>query len=209
MSLSTQTTYLIATANKHKIEEISRILSSYPLCFKDLSKFNPIDEPIEDGDSYLANARIKSRYYSKATGLPALADDSGLEVDALEGRPGMLSARYAGAKTPHAEKILRLLQELNESPHKERSARFRCVACLTFPDGKEYYAQGTMEGIIGSEPKGEGGFGYDPILIIPELNSTVAELTSKQKDSYSHRAKALRRLMEILKIEPYEISKTN
>lgn len=202
MPSSKLATWLIATGNSHKIEEISRILSAYPLCFKNLSQYPPLAEPSENGSSYLANALIKSRYYAKATGLPALADDSGLEVDALEGRPGIHSARYAGHATPHQEKISRLLQELNQSPHKKRSARFRSVASLTFPDGREFHAEGVMEGIISPEPRGAGGFGYDPILIIPQLGCTVAELSSHQKDSYSHRAKALRGLMQILKIEP-------
>lgn len=193
--------YLVATGNRHKTEAIRGILADYPITLTDLTEQTPLPEPVEDGATYLENALIKSRYYAKMTGFNALADDSGLEIDALDGRPGVLSARYGGENTPHSEKIARVLEEMAGVPEGQRTARFRCVASVTFPDGREYHADGVMEGVIGFEPRGEGGFGYDPIVYLPELGCTVAELTPEQKDSFSHRGIAFRRLMEKLAIE--------
>jgi XTP/dITP diphosphohydrolase len=194
--------YLVATGNRHKTEAIRGILADYPITLTDLTEQAPIPEPVEDGETFLDNALIKSRYYARLLGMNAIADDSGLEVDALQGRPGVLSARYAGANSSHGEKIARLLEEMAEVPDEQRTARFRCVASVTFRDGREVYAEGSMEGVIAHEPRGEGGFGYDPIVYIPQLGCTVAELSPHQKDSFSHRGIAFRRLMEKLEIEP-------
>lgn len=193
--------YLVATGNRHKTEAIRGILAEYPVTLTDLTEHAPIPEPAEDGETFLDNALIKSRYYSRITGLKAMADDSGLEIDALDGRPGVLSARYAGDNTPHSEKMARILEEMADIPEGRRTARFRCVASVTFPDGREYHADGSMEGVIAFEPRGEGGFGYDPIVFIPELGCTVAELTPEQKDSFSHRGIAFRGLMAKMGIE--------
>lgn len=193
--------FLVATGNPHKTEAIRGILASYPITLSDLSEHPSIPEPEETGESFLANALLKSRYYAKLTGLAALADDSGLEVDALGGAPGVHSARYAGANTPHSEKMARVLEALKDVPEPQRTARFRCVAALTFPDGREYTAEGAMEGLIALAPRGEGGFGYDPIVFLPELGCTVAELTPEQKDEISHRGRAFRALMEKLEVE--------
>lgn len=195
--------YLVATGNRHKTEAIRGILAEYPITLTDLTEQTPaIPEPVEDGETFLDNALIKSRYYARMTGFNAMADDSGLEIDALDGRPGVLSARYAGENTPHSEKMARILEEMASVPEGQRSARFRCVASVTFPDGREYHADGAMEGVIAFAPRGEGGFGYDPIVFIPELGCTVAELSPEQKDSFSHRGIAFRRLMEKLGIAP-------
>lgn len=187
--------YLVATGNPHKTEAIRGILADYPIVLTDLSERAPIPEPAETGETFLANALLKSRYYASLTGLHAMADDSGLEIDALGGRPGVMSARYAGEATPHSEKMVRILEEMRDVPEGQRTARFRCVAAVTLADGREYHADGAMEGVIAFEPRGTGGFGYDPIVYLPELGCTVAELTAEQKDSFSHRGIAFRRLM--------------
>lgn len=197
--------YLVATGNPHKTEAIRAILAQYPITLTDLSEQTPVPEPVEDGETFLDNALIKSRYYARMTGLNAMADDSGLEIDALGGRPGVLSARYAGENTAHSEKMARVLEEMADVPEGQRTARFRCVAAVTFPDGREYHADGSMEGVIAFAPKGEGGFGYDPIVYLPQLGCTVAELTPEQKDSFSHRGIAFRKLMEKMEIEPVEL----
>ncbi len=186
---------LIATANPHKTEEIRRILRGLPIELIDLSSLDPLDEPVEDGHTFLENARIKARYYSQHTGLVALADDSGLEVDALDGKPGIYSSRFAGADSSHRVKMAKVLELLQQTPDPKRTARFRCVAVAAFPDGREFHADGAMEGTIHSEIVGGGGFGYDPIVYIPSLSKTVAELTEAEKDDLSHRGQAFRKLL--------------
>lgn len=193
--------YLVATSNPHKTEAIRRLLSEYPLTISDLSEHDPLPVPEENGESFEANALIKSRYYCRLTGCNAVADDSGLEVDALNGEPGIHSSRYGGEEMSHADKMTKILAALEGVPEEKRTARFRCVAAVTYPDGREYYAEGKMEGRIALAPKGDGGFGYDPIFLIPELGQTVAELSPEQKDSFSHRGHAFRNLMEKLQVE--------
>lgn len=190
--------YLIATGNPHKVEAIRRILAEFGLELAGLSEFPPMEEPIEDGDSFLSNALIKSRYYSKATGLIALADDSGLEIDALGGQPGIHSSRFGGPDSPYSDKMAQILKLLGDTPEESRTARFRCVASATFPDGRELHAEGSMDGIILNQPRGEGGFGYDPILYIPRFQKTVAELSPAEKDEFSHRGAAFRHLAALL-----------
>ena len=189
---------LIATGNPHKVEAIQRILGDAPFQLVTLGEFPDIEEPEETGTTFLANALLKSRYYCEATGLPAIADDSGLEVDALDGQPGVYSARFAGGDTPHSVKMAKVLELLQDVPEEERTARFRCVAALTFPDGREMHADGSMEGLIADAPSGSGGFGYDPIVYIPELGKTVAEISADEKDARSHRGKAFRDLISQL-----------
>lgn len=186
---------LIATGNPHKTESIKRLLGDQAIELVDLSQLPPLEEPEEDGSTFLDNALIKSRYYSKATGLIALADDSGLEVDALDKAPGIYSSRFAGIHTSHEEKMAKILELLQDVPRPQRTARFRCVAAATFPDGYECYADGSMEGVIADAPAGLGGFGYDPIVFLPQLNKTVAQLTDEEKDSLSHRGEAFRLLI--------------
>lgn len=187
---------LLATGNPHKTEELRRILGSLPVELVDLGTLEgSYPEPVEDGDTFLANALIKSRYYCKATGLIAFADDSGLEVDALNGDPGVLSARYAGGDTPHSVKMARVLELLKDTPKAERTARFRCVAAATFPDGREFHAEGAMEGIIHDRPVGEKGFGYDPIVYLMDVQKTAAQISAEEKDARSHRGEAFRKLV--------------
>ena len=187
---------LLATGNPHKTEELRRILADLPVELVDLSSFDPpIPEPVEDGDTFLDNAFIKSRYYCRKTGLPAFADDSGLEVDALNGEPGVHSARYAGGDTPHNVKMARVLELLEGVPKEKRTARFRCVAAATFPDGREFHGEGAMNGIIHEKPEGIEGFGYDPILYLPDVQKTSAQISAQEKDARSHRGEAFRSLV--------------
>ncbi|MFA5508000.1 MAG: RdgB/HAM1 family non-canonical purine NTP pyrophosphatase [Vulcanimicrobiota bacterium] len=189
---------LVATGNPHKVEELRRILGDAPCELVTLSEYPDLAEPEETGTTFLENARLKSRYYCQATGLAAVADDSGLEVDALGGQPGVYSARFAGGDTPHSVKMAKVLELLAEIPDQPRTARFRCVAALTFPDGRELHAEGALEGVIAAAPSGTGGFGYDPIVYIPELGQTVAEIGDQKKDELSHRGKAFRALVSEL-----------
>ncbi len=151
----------------------------------------------EEAGSYYNNAVRKALTWARATGLITVADDSGLEVDALEGAPGPLSARYGGLKSDQ-EKYELLLRKMASVPWEKRTARFRCVIALAFPDGRIYTFEGFKEGLIALEPKGEYGFGYDPIFFIPELGKTMAQLTLQEKNRISHRAQAAQKLREFL-----------
>ena len=188
-------TLLIATTNPHKIEELSAILTPHaiePISLDELAGDWP--EPVEDGDSFEANAIIKARAYASATRRICLADDSGLEVDALDGAPGIHSARYAGTGAGRAQRDhdnnQRLLRELQGLPHEQRSARFVCVICVAAPDGRVLLTErGVLNGHIGLTPKGSHGFGYDPLFILPD-GRTSAELPPEEKNRVSHRARA-------------------
>jgi XTP/dITP diphosphohydrolase len=189
----------MASANLGKLREISRILADLDFTVVPQSDF-AISEAVEDGDTFVANALIKARHAAKLTGLPAIADDSGLAVDALDGRPGVYSARYAGANASDADNNDKLLLELQDVEDADRGAAFHCVACFVTPDnGEAIIADGTWRGIIARERSGEGGFGYDPIFIDPELGVSSAELTAAQKNARSHRGKALVELARQLK----------
>jgi XTP/dITP diphosphohydrolase len=189
---------LIATENPGKKREYEALLSplSWELCTaEDLRLSLHIHE---DGESYVQNACIKALGYMQASGLPALADDSGLEVDALGGAPGLRSARYAGADASDTDRYYLLLQKMDGIPWEERTARFRCVVALALPDGKVYTTEGMCEGIIAFEPQGEHGFGYDPIFYLPGHGQTMAELPAAVKDQISHRARAAQQMLPIL-----------
>lgn len=186
---------LLATGNTHKAAEMQMLLRNLlpDLDFELLSAadFPAIPEPVEDGDSFEANALIKARAYAQATGLPTLADDSGLAVDALDGRPGIQSARYAPT---NADRIQRVLDELHKIDGADRSARFVCVMALVTPGGDPVTCTGKVEGLITLTPRGEGGFGYDPVFELSETSlagKTMAELTAAQKNGLSHRGRAL------------------
>ncbi|HXE73184.1 MAG TPA: RdgB/HAM1 family non-canonical purine NTP pyrophosphatase [Candidatus Nitrosotenuis sp.] len=194
----TECRILLATGNAHKVQEIRDILAGEGLELWDLGRFPGLPEPRESGQSFLDNARIKARHYYHLTGLPTLADDSGLEVDALGGEPGVHSARYGGADLPHSEKIRLILEKLREVPPTERTARFRCVAVLV-GEGEPLVASGVCEGRIAQEPRGEHGFGYDPIFFLPERGCTMAELPPQEKNRISHRAQAMRALAQSLR----------
>ncbi|MGH2812528.1 MAG: RdgB/HAM1 family non-canonical purine NTP pyrophosphatase, partial [Actinomycetota bacterium] len=155
----------------------------------------------ESGESYLENALIKARAISEATAKPALADDSGIEVDALGGRPGIHSARFAGPEATDAQNNAKLLSMLEGVPPEGRTARYRCVAVLVFPDGREIAGVGACEGSIEFEPRGSGGFGYDPYFVPEGESQTMAELTPERKNEISHRGRALRGLADQLRRE--------
>ncbi len=188
---------VIATNNAHKLVEIERILAPCGWEFHALSEFGDFPEPVEDADSFEGNARIKAAAALAHTGLAAIADDSGLVVDALGGRPGVYSSRYAGADASDADNNAKLLAELEGVPDEERTARFTSTVVLLLPDGRELVASGACEGRIAHAPRGENGFGYDPLFISDDLGGiTTAEAAPAQKDAVSHRGRALQALLE-------------
>jgi XTP/dITP diphosphohydrolase len=153
---------------------------------------------VETGVTLEENAALKAKVYAQASGLLSLADDSGLEVDALCGEPGVFSKRYAGEGASDEERNLHLLGKLAQVPWEKRGARFRCVIALAMPRGRLELCQGECQGIIAFEPRGEGGFGYDPIFYLPELGKTMAELTLEEKNKISHRSMAAQKALQVL-----------
>ena len=188
---------LLATNNKHKISEISHILSGLPVELKTLSDYPALQDISEPGNSFEANALIKARTCYEHTGLLSMADDSGLEVDALNGEPGVHSARYSGVTHDYAGNNRKLLNELENIPSERRTARFHCVLALVGNYQDETYGEktfhGLCEGLIISELRGCNGFGYDPLFYIPHLQKTMAELDPAVKNQISHRADALKK----------------
>ena len=189
---------VFATTNEGKVKEIKEILEGFPVEVVSMKEMNITTDIEENGTTFEENSLIKAREISKLTGLPALADDSGLEVDYLNGEPGIYSARYLGKDTDYNYKNNYIIDRLKEAEDKERSARFICVISLVLPDGREFVKKGVMEGRIGYEIKGENGFGYDPIFYLPEYGKTSAELSSDEKNKISHRGKALRAMKELI-----------
>lgn len=191
---------VIATNNVHKVEEIRAALDFEGWEFLTLSECDPYDEPVEDADSFEGNARIKARAAFEHTGLAALADDSGLAVDALDGAPGVLSARYSGVHGDDAANNAKLLRELEGVADADRTARFVCSLAFIDEDGTETCASGTIEGRIAHGLSGDGGFGYDPLFLPDEFQGakSLAEVTQDEKNAISHRGIALRSLKEKL-----------
>ena len=188
-----------ASANPHKVAEIAAILAECGLEL--LPRPESVPEVSEDADTLEGNARLKALALAEATGMPAVADDTGLEVDALDGAPGVRSARYAGERAIDAENVDRLLSELagRGAVGLERSARFRTVVVLRWPDGHEVIAEGTCEGMITDDRRGLGGFGYDPVFAPADADGrTFAELSAEEKHAISHRGRALRALADAL-----------
>lgn len=199
----TQEPVLLATSNPHKLEEVQAILG---LAGVDVVGLDTLDvvppEPVEDAPTFEGNARIKAVSYAMATGRRCLADDSGLEVDVLDGAPGVHSARYAGMGDTRGERDHannnKLLAALQGVPQSKRTGRFVCCMCIADPNGEVLAAcRGTLEGTIGEVPKGDNGFGYDPLFVLPE-GVTSAELSSEDKNARSHRSQALKRLLPLL-----------
>jgi len=181
---------LLATTNVNKVREFRALLGEGPwelVTPKDIGL--ELNVP-EEGATFAENALAKARAYAAASGLLSLADDSGLEIDALGGAPGIYSARFAGAHTPYAERFRILEDRLASVPDERRAARFRCAIAMVAPDGWEAVVEGVCEGIIAHQPRGEQGFGYDPIFLVPELGATLAELDPHVKNQVSHRARA-------------------
>jgi len=187
---------VLATANPGKVAELRELVAQWepPADVLTLATFPAVILPEETGETYAENAAAKARAVAAATGLPALADDSGLEVDALGGAPGVRSARWAGPRATDAERIARLLAALSGVPLARRTARFRAVVALAWPDGRLVTAEGSVTGRIGELPAGRGGFGYDPVFVADELDTTFAAAPAAAKGRVSHRARAVRAL---------------
>ena len=183
---------IFATGNKDKMSEIREILGDFCDNIISMKEAGVEADIVEDGETFEQNALIKARAVWKQTGQLVISDDSGLEVDALGGEPGIYSSRYMGEDTSYHIKNRNIIERLEGIPDEERTARFVCAAAVIFPDGSEKVVRGVMEGRIGYEEKGGNGFGYDPIFILPEFEKTTAELPAEVKNSRSHRGKALR-----------------
>lgn len=183
---------IFATGNEGKMREIREILKELGVPVLSMKEAGVSLDIEENGSTFEENAMIKARAVWNRTGGIVLADDSGLVVDALNGEPGVHSARYMGEETSYEIKNRQIIRRLEGAEGRDRSARFVCVIAAVLPDGTERKSEGTMEGVIAMEPAGEGGFGYDPILYLPEYGKTGAELTMEEKNAISHRGKALR-----------------
>jgi len=184
-------TILIATRNRGKLREVQDILAGLPVILATLDQFPDLPDAVEDADTFAGNAERKAMHYARLTGLWTLADDSGLEVDALGGAPGVYSARYSGRQGDDAANNEKLIAQLAGVPPEQRTARFRCTVALAGPEGILAAASGTFEGIIVDDPRGANGFGYDPHFLVPELGMTAAQLPPEHKNHISHRAQAL------------------
>jgi XTP/dITP diphosphohydrolase len=188
----------LATKNAGKVREIASILADAPI---ELAGPDPSwVPPPEDADTYRENALTKARSLMSFSGMPTLADDSGIEVDALDGAPGPRSARYAGEGASDEENLHKLIEVVRKTPERARGARYRCVAVLVTPSGEEHVAEATVEGTLVTEPRGSGGFGYDPIFVPAGDARTMAELSAEEKDAISHRGKAFRALIPALRM---------
>ena len=189
---------VIATNNSHKISEFRSCFLQKGIEFElvTIKEAGFAGEIIEDADSFEGNAYIKAKTLCDHTGMIAIADDSGLVVDALGGAPGVYSARYAGEGATDMQNIEKLLHELKDVPADEKTARFVCAICVCRPDGERLFVSGSSEGIIIDELRGDGRFGYDPVFLYPPINKTFAEMSSEEKNSVSHRGRAIESLLE-------------
>jgi XTP/dITP diphosphohydrolase len=195
------TTFVVATANPDKAREIVDVLTAEAPALELVTRPPEVPDVDEVGETLEDNARMKAVALSAATGLPAVADDTGLHVDALDGAPGVHTARYAGEGATYADNVAKLLGELDGLPLERRSARFATVAVARWPDGLEVAALGEVEGVITTAPRGDGGFGYDPVFVPLEGDGrTFAEMTDQEKHAYSHRARALRTLVQGVRV---------
>ena len=183
---------VIATRNKGKTKEIKALLNDFPVEIKNLDDFGPIPHLEEDGDTFDENAYKKASFAARILGLPALADDSGLIVEALDGAPGIHSARYAGENATDEQRYLKLLEDMKGKSN--RKAAFECVISIAVPTGPALTYEARCEGLITTEPAGSNGFGYDPIFFYPPYNKTFAQITGEEKNRISHRGKALAEL---------------
>ncbi|NLY75917.1 MAG: XTP/dITP diphosphatase [Firmicutes bacterium] len=191
---------VLASKNKGKILELRELLAGLPLEIVSLADFPAIPEVIENGGAFAENAVIKAKAIAEATGELTMADDSGLEVDALNGEPGIYSARYGQPGWSDRERYRFLLEKLQDVPLEKRTARFRCAVALYNPDlNRVEQTDGTVEGLIIDQPRGNYGFGYDPVFLIPELGKTMAELSPEEKNRFSHRARAVEKMIPFLK----------
>ena len=191
---------VFATGNEHKVGEVQRILTAAGADIEVLSlrAWPDAPNPVEDGETFADNALIKARAIAAHTGLPTIADDSGICVDALNGMPGIFSARWGGAHGRDAENLLLLLGQMREVPDHRRGARFVCAAALVTPEGGERVVEGTIDGVLTRAAQGSGGFGYDPIFRPHGYAVTTAELSPEEKDAISHRGAAFRALAPVI-----------
>lgn len=193
---------LVATGNAGKVKELAALLEGTGITIRSLKDFPPLPVVVEDGDTFAINAIKKALSASKATGMPVIADDSGLLVAALNGRPGVYSARYAGEGCSDTDNNRKLLDELNGVPTALRTAAFRCVIALCHANGECHTFSGELHGMITSAPSGNGGFGYDPLFMVPEYGMTLAELPLEIKNRISHRGRAFESLRQYLVTGP-------
>lgn len=187
-------TIVLATTNKGKTREIQKLLKQSDIQIKNLDDFGPIPEVIEDGETFDDNAYKKASFTAKILGYPAMADDSGLCVDALDGAPGVYSARYAGENATDEENVNKMLDALKDK--ENRAAAFKCVISIAVPTGAALTYEGDCKGVITKEAEGDNGFGYDPLFFYPEFNKTFAQLTIEEKGRVSHRGKALQQVAD-------------
>ena len=193
---------VLATRNPDKGRELGALLGGLGIRIRTLADFPSAPEVVEDGTTCEANAIKKAREIARATRIPALADDTGLEVDALQGRPGVYAARYAGEHATYEDNCRKLLRELTGVSSAKRKARFLTVAVIAFPSGDIHVTQGSLEGLITEQPIGDRGFGYDPVFFVPEFSKTLAQLTIEEKNRISHRAKAFAQMRAWLEERP-------
>ena len=195
-------TVLLATSNLHKLDEFRAIFSDLPVKLVSLNDIHLNIGVEETGSTFVENAELKARTYAHMSQLLTLADDSGLEIDALNGAPGVYSARYLGSETSYQERFRVILEHMRGLPPEKRSARFRCVIALADPSGTIQSVEGVVEGAIADHPRGSHGFGYDPIFLLPQLGRTFAELEPEYKNRISHRARAARLAHKLLEDWP-------
>ncbi|HMS82268.1 MAG TPA: XTP/dITP diphosphatase [Nitrospira sp.] len=193
---------VLATRNPDKGRELAVLLEGLGIRIRTLAEFPAVPEVEEDGETCEANAIKKAREVARSTGLPSVADDTGLEVEALGGRPGVFAARYAGEHATYEDNCRKLLRELERVPREARRARFLTVAAIAFPSGDIHITQGSLEGMIAEHPIGDRGFGYDPVFLVPEFRKSLAQLTIEEKNCISHRAKAFAQVRAWLEQQP-------
>ena len=188
---------ILATSNKDKAREIAEILDGTPFVVTTMKEEGFDPDIVEDGKTFEENALIKARaVHALASGAYVMADDSGLCIDALDGAPGIYSARFCGEDSTYPEKFAKIFEMLKDVPEEKRTAKFVCSIAVVRPDGSEFTVRGEICGILHEKPMGDGGFGYDPIFYVPEFGMTTAQMTKEQKNSISHRGKALRMIKE-------------
>ena len=193
---------ILATSNKDKAREIAEILKDTPFVVTTMKDEGYDPDIVEDGKTFEENALIKARtVHALASGAYVMADDSGLCIDALDGAPGIYSARFCGEDSTYPEKFKKIFEMLKDVPEEKRTAKFVCSIAVVSPDGSEFTVRGEICGILHEKPAGDGGFGYDPIFYVPEFGMTTAQMTKEQKNSISHRGKASRAMAEKLKAE--------
>ena len=193
---------ILATSNKDKAREIAEILSDTPFVVTTMKEEGYDPDIVEDGKTFEANALIKARaVHALAEGAYVMADDSGLCIDALDGAPGIYSARFCGEDSTYPEKFAKIFEMLKDVPEEKRTAKFVCSIAVVRPDGSEFTVRGEVCGVLHEKPEGDGGFGYDPIFYVPEFGMTTAQMTKEQKNSISHRGKASRAMADILRSE--------